>query len=165
MRKESELEGLDVFHLERGLEVLHKRRKDSLERYPDRKDDEVAEKVYQLRQKFIRASILMTEDEAIICTKLYVEHIAGVKWDDEDMLNKVGRRCNGLDEKTRDDAESFWKELNASIPGFLTDDEAKWLVNVDTSGYGAFQLLCRLDFNHPTAIEPSAVMSSIVYWK
>ena len=50
MRKESELEGLDVFHLERGLEVLHKRRKDSLERYPDRKDDEVAEKVYQLRQ-------------------------------------------------------------------------------------------------------------------
>jgi len=165
MRKESELEGLDVFHLERGLEVLHKGRKDSLERYPDRKDDEVAEKVYQLRQKFIRASILMTEDEANICTKLYVEHIAGVDWDDEKVFEKVGKNLNGVGDKPKNDFLAFWRELHIATPDFLTDEEAEWLADVDTGGDGAFVLLCRLDFNHPTALEPSAVMSSILYWK
>ncbi len=164
MRKESELESLDIHHLKKDLDILHKRRQVSLERYPD-KQNEDSEKVYQLRQKFIRASILMTEDEAVICTKLFVEHIAGVNWNDEKMLEKVGRNCNGVGTKALDDGATFWRELHGSVQDFLTDDEANWLIEKDVNGVGAFELLCRLDSNHPSALEPSAVVSHIWWWK
>ena len=55
MRKEAELEQLDKFHLEQRIGVLNKRRGDFLKKNPEKKYNEISEKVFQLRQKFIRA--------------------------------------------------------------------------------------------------------------
>ena len=107
----------------------------------------------------------MTEEEAITCTRLFVEHIAGVDWEDENVFDKVGRNCNGVGEKPLNDGGTFWKKIHEIIPEFLTEDEAKWLQNADIDGQGAFELLCQLDFNHPSALEPSALISNIWYWK
>ena len=98
-----------------------------------------------LNEKLVKAALFMETDQQELCTRLYVQYIAGVVipetwWQDTGWANKVGRNLNTRDGLSRNGV-GFWQELQQAIPGFFSVEELEWLVEKDSQGGGGGVLL------------------------
>lgn len=121
-----------------------------------------------LYEKFIRTAFSMNGDQQDLCMRLYTRHLAGIvipdDWgEDRGWIDKVGINLNTSAGPKRDGV-GFWQDFQKSFPEFLSEEEAKWLVDKDPSARGSSILMFYMGTYPKSGLAPT-ILASVHTWK
>lgn len=170
MRKEADIPDYN----KTTLEQLRAREKEkSYERSQSSDQPEKDPMLDNLYQKLmITAPFLLDEDEADMCTILFVKHGVGIDLPEDiekawkiDWGEEAGKRLNNVSkEKALYDGESFWRNVRNKIPELISEEETEWLVKNDPRAYGGADFIFALAFRSPSTLADH-LASYVHVWK